>query len=83
MTNKELFIDCYNAYLDFEQATNTLNSVHVLVDDSVFTVAFYTIFDLVMNRILSEEGLNFLYEEILFEGYTSEEALEELTNYFI
>jgi len=83
MTNRELFIKCYNAYLDFEQSLETLRSVGVQADESMFNNAFYTIFDSVMNNVLTEEGQDHLYEDILFQEYPLEEALEALEDYFV
>ena len=83
MTHKELFIKCYNAYLDFEQASGTLCLVGVYTEESMFNNAFYTIFDSVMNNVLTEEGQDHLYEDILFQEYPLEEALEALEDYFI
>lgn len=81
MTNKELFIQCYNAHLDFEQATETLLNADVQMSDSMFSNAFYAIFDAVMSNILTEEGQNHLYEDILFQGYPLEEVLDSLSEY--
>lgn len=83
MTNKELFTICYNAHLDFEQAAGTLLMAGVETDNSMFSSAFYTIFDEVMNQVLTQEGQDHLYEDILFQEYPLEEALDALEEYFI
>jgi hypothetical protein len=83
VTNKELFTKYYNAHLDFEQAAETLLMAGVQTDDSMFSTAFYTIFDTVMDSMLTEEGQDHLYEDILFQKYPLEEALEALEEYFI
>lgn len=83
MTNKERFIKYYEAQLDFEQAADTLFTAGVSMQDSLFSSAFYTIFDSVMNDLLTKEGQDHLYEDILFQDYSTEEALDALEEYFI
>jgi hypothetical protein len=83
MTNKELFIECYNAHLGFEIAIGFLRSAKVYTDESDFNTAFYQIFDASVSKVLTEEGSTHFYENILFEGLELEEVLESLDEYFV
>ena len=83
MNSKELFIKCYNAQLDFNRSEDALLTVGIRMNESLFSDAFYTLFDGVISQLLTEEGLAYFYDEILFENYSSDEAVEALEEYFI
>jgi len=83
MTNKELFIKNYNAFLDLNLAIDTLDNIGIDLEESVFASAFYVAFESLMSFILTEKGNTYLFEDILFQGYSTEEAVDELQEYFI
>ena len=83
MNSKQLFTVCYTAHLDFEKSIETFSTIGVSADNSLFSNAFYTLFDEMISQTLTEDGLIYFYEEILFEDYSLDEAIEALEEYFI
>ena len=83
MTSKELFIKSYNAHINFESAAEFLLIAGIPIDESKFSDAFYTLFDAIIPIVLTEEGQEHFYEDILYKDFTLGEILESLEEYFI
>lgn len=83
MSKKEVFISLYEAHLEFENSLDALENLGINFTDAFLTNAFYKVFEAALKLILTPEGEDILFQDILYRGMTIEEAVGEIEKYLI
>lgn len=83
MNKKEKFERIYETALEYIESEDLLQDIGINIADSDLNHAFYSLFNLALKDVLTDEGLKFLYNEILFQEYSMVEILEALEEFFI
>lgn len=82
-SSREKFIRLYHSQLEFERVHSMLESVGLSCDESVFVTSFYEAFEIALEFIVTEEGKDYFFMNIIFEGYDKFEAADLLEEYFV
>jgi len=83
MNSIERFTLIYGYYLAYDKAENELGLLKIFSGESVFSELFYELFDQANKMMLTDKGMEILFEEILFRDLSVEEAIEMLEGNFL
>jgi hypothetical protein len=83
MNTREEFRKLYTLFTESSKAETELNKLGIYIDESTFVSTVYGIFDIAITYLLNQEGLEILYDEVLFKDVEVESAIETLNDYFL
>lgn len=83
MNTKEEFRKYYTLLIESYNAEKELNKIGIYVDESIFINSAYGMFEIAVEYLLNKEGLEILYESLLFQDITIEEVMSILDEFFL
>lgn len=84
LNSREKFIRLYKSQLEFEKAYSMLESIGLASEESVFVTSFYEAFEIALEYLVTEEGKEYFFTNIMFqEDYNEFEAADLLEEYFV
>lgn len=83
ITTQEKFTKFLKAFKEFHDLEESLRQLGVYIDESDFLYHFYTLTDLLLDELLTQEGQDYFFECYWKQDWEIEDCINEFEPYFI